>query len=144
MSIDLDAMTYAFEIDVFLSTDEYRRFCERDLSSKKKYLDKFWSQHDYGQYEKRLKEADARFSTSNIMGHRTHLGKHYILSGPPDEIEYRPMEATGDPSQVWHYHTRGLSVLFVDNDGDGDYDMRGYVNIEDDFIQDMPEPEGEE
>jgi hypothetical protein len=37
-----------------------------------------------------------------------------------------------------------LSVLFVDNDGDGDYDMRGYVNIEDDFIQDMPEPEGEE
>ncbi|HEX7320432.1 MAG TPA: GWxTD domain-containing protein [bacterium] len=144
LSIDLDAMTYAFEIDVFLSADEYRQFCDLDLSVKKKYLDKFWSRHDYKQFEERLMEADAQFSTSNIIGRRTHLGKYYILNGPPDEIEYRPMEATGDPSQVWHYHTRGLSILFVDSDGDGDYDMRGNVNVEDDFLRDFPGPGNEE
>jgi GWxTD domain-containing protein len=138
LSIDVDAMRYAFEIDFFLSADEYRRFCELDLSAKRKYLDKFWSRHDYGQFEVRLMEADEKFSTSNIAGHRTHLGKYYILNGPPDEIEYRPMEATGDPSQVWHYHARGLSILFVDSDGDGDYDMRGNITIEDDYIRSRP------
>ena len=144
LRIDLDAMKYAYEIDVFLSTDEYRRFLALDLPAKNKYLDKFWSRRDYKQFEERLMAADAKFSTSNIIGHRTHLGRYYVLNGPPDEIEYRPMEATGDPSQVWHYHARGLSILFVDNDGDGDYDMKGNVNNDGDFIRGFPIPENEE
>jgi len=144
LRIDLDAMKYAYEIDVFLSADEYRRFLALDLPAKNKYLDKFWSRRDYKQFEERLMAADAKFSTSNIIGHRTHLGRYYVLNGPPDEIEYRPMEATGDPSQVWHYHARGLSILFVDNDGDGDYDMKGNVNNDGDFIRGFPIPENEE
>jgi len=136
--IDIEGMPYAYDIEIFLSTDEYRTFLGLDFAGKRAYLKKFWSKTDYLQFEKRLLEADEKFSTSNLKGHKTNLGKYFILNGPPDEIEYRPMETVGKPSQVWYYHAQGLSILFVDNDGDGNYEMMGNLDFEKDFTRDIP------
>lgn len=136
--LDLESMKYAFDIELLVGAAEYKRFCALPLADKKNYLKAFWQQHDYQRFEKKLMEADAKFSTSNCAGHRTNLGIYYILNGPPEEIEYRPMETGGSPAQVWHYTSRGLMVLFTDRNGDGNYELVGNLDFEDDFIRDIP------
>lgn len=135
---DLANMKFCYEIQYFVSKDEYKRFCQLDNNKKQKYLKKFWSKIDYGQFEKRLLEADDKFSTSLMKGRDTNQGKFYIQNGPPDEIEYRPMETRGKEGQVWHYESRGLHILFCDLNGDGNYEIVGNLDFEADFTRDIP------
>ncbi len=135
---DITEARYAREIKYLVSEKEYKKFLKMDYPRLIDYLKKFWSKRNYKEFEKRLLEADEKFSTSNLRGRDTNQGKFYILNGPPDEIEYRPMETTGAPAQVWYYESKGLLLLWCDSNGDGDYELMGNLDFEDDFTRDIP------
>lgn len=138
IDFDITDKPYAREIKYLVSEKEYKKFLKMSHSNQIEYLKKFWSKRDYKSFEKRLLEADQKFSTSNLKGRDTNQGRFFILYGPPDEIEYRPMETTGAPAQVWHYEARGWSLLWCDSDNDGNYELKGNVDFGKDFTRDIP------
>jgi|GEM_PF-6489791 len=104
------------------------------------YLKRFWAKRNYEKFEKRLLEADDKFSTPFMRGRDTPMGRSYILIGPPDEIkkygEYVTRGEvlygkahTGEPKEIWVYETKGVQVLFMDKDKDGIYEFIGISKI---------------
>ena len=111
------------DIQYIINPNEYKKFCGLNNFQKKIYLKKFWSKNNYWGFEKRLLESDEKFSTSFLKGRDTEMGKFYIINGPPDEIDFRPMAKSGKSSQVWIYYTRGWYILFCDSKDDGNYEL---------------------
>ncbi len=122
---------FAWEIKYLVSDQEYKNFRKKTRAEQIKYLKKFRSKRNYKEFEKRLLEADARFSTSFIKGRDTPMGRYYINNGPPDEIHvYGPDIATSvdvrykgahidEPQEVWIYESKGIQVIFKDKNKDG-------------------------
>ncbi|MGQ9535495.1 MAG: GWxTD domain-containing protein, partial [bacterium] len=146
---DIIDKPYAWEIKYLVSENEYKKFCGLSHTQKVQYLKRFWSKRDYAEFEKRLIEADTRFSTSFKRGRDSPQGRFYILNGPPDEIRRYGVEAIITPDErrggeleraqeVWIYESKGIEVLFRDNNGDGIYELirtnpLGYQDKEDYF-----------
>jgi len=135
---DIADEPFAWEIKYLVSEKEYKKFLRKEHTQQIEYLKRFWAKRNYDEFDKKLTEADEKFSTSNLRGCDTNQGKFYIQNGPPDEIEYRPMETTGYPAQVWYYESRGLRLLWCDSNGDGDYELVGNLDFEDDWTKDIP------
>ncbi|MGQ9847574.1 MAG: GWxTD domain-containing protein [Bacteroidales bacterium] len=136
------------EIKYLVSNEEYKRWCCLSEDEKKVYLKKFWAKRDYQQFEKRLLEADEKFSTPFIRGRDTGQGHIYIQLGPPDWIEYREdirSPAQKNSCQIWHYESRGKRLLLVDSNNDGDFELVGEVSGRDvfeDYLEDHEEIKG--
>jgi GWxTD domain-containing protein len=74
---------------------------------------------------KRVEHADRRFGGLE-PGWRSDRGRIYILYGAPEQTERR----TNDPSypvptEIWYYYARGLTFVFQDPEGFGDYRLTG-------------------
>ncbi|MEO0128579.1 MAG: GWxTD domain-containing protein [candidate division WOR-3 bacterium] len=140
---EIDDKPYAWEIKYLISDREYKRFLGMNHNEQVRYLKRFWSKHNYKEFEKRLLEADVRFSTSFIKGRDTPMGRYYINNGPPDEIYvYGPGIATemdiqykgahiDEPEEVWIYETKGIQVIFRDKNKDGIFELVGFAEIGD-------------
>ncbi len=137
-------MTFNQDIHYLISRKEFDGFRRLSNHDKKVYLKKFWSKRDYWQFEKRLLEANAKFSTPFLIGSDTEQGRAYINLGPPDWIDYRAMEQTwkhedlrrtkiGGSRQIWHYDAKGLRLLFCDTDGDGNFELLGALSAKDEW-----------
>jgi GWxTD domain-containing protein len=74
-------------------------------------------------YLERLDVIDDRFDAANIEGITTDMGRVWALLGEPDIIEDMPFETGTYPYQVWTYFSPSLTVVFVDSDGFGLYEM---------------------
>jgi len=112
-------MKFYYDIHFLISSNEYKKFCQLDSNQKEIYLKKFWSRHNYGEFEKRIMDADADFSTRLLKGRYSERGKFYINNGPPDEIETITMATWARPFEVWHYYAGGYDALFSDIKDDG-------------------------
>ena len=132
---------FAWEIKYLVSEKEYKKFQKMDYSQQVDYLKRFWAKRNYEKFEKRLIEADDKFSTPFMRGRDTPMGRCYILNGPPDEIKKYGEEYvtrgevlygkahTGEPKEIWVYGTKGVQVLFMDKDKDGIYEFIGISKI---------------
>lgn len=74
-------------------------------------------------YLERLDVIEDRFSVAGIMGITTDMGRVWALLGEPDITEDMPFETGTYPYQVWTYFSPSLTVVFVDSDGFGLYEM---------------------
>ncbi|MCX7995319.1 MAG: GWxTD domain-containing protein [candidate division WOR-3 bacterium] len=134
---------FAWEIKYLVSEQEYKRFLKMSRAEQIGYLKRFWSKRNYKEFEKRLIEADAKFSTSFIKGRDTPMGRYYINNGAPDEdYAYGPGVATradirhkgahvDEPQEVWIYEIKGLQVIFRDTNKDGVYELVGFAKLGD-------------
>ncbi|MEO0162308.1 MAG: GWxTD domain-containing protein [candidate division WOR-3 bacterium] len=133
----IDDKPFAWEIEYLVTDQEYKKFLKMNHADQIQYLKKFWARRNYKEFEKRLLEADRRFSTSFIKGRDTPMGRYYIKNGPPDEIRigdsgvatrsdiYFKGAHVCDPQEVWIYETKGLEVIFKDINRDGVYELMG-------------------
>ncbi|KPJ73305.1 hypothetical protein AMJ52_03890 [candidate division TA06 bacterium DG_78] len=112
-------MKFYYDIRYTVDPAEFKKFSMLTKHQKDIYLKQFWKDHDYSQYEKRINDADAGFSTRAFLGRNTDRGLFYIKNGPPDEIEVIPMAGWARPFEVWHYYRNGYDVLFCDIKDDG-------------------------
>jgi GWxTD domain-containing protein len=112
-------LKFYYDIQYIVDPAEFRKFNMLSQHEKDVYLKQFWKDHDYVQYEKRIDDADAGFSTRSLLGRNTERGLFYIKNGPPDEIEVIPMAGWARPFEVWHYYRDGYDVLFCDTKDDG-------------------------
>jgi GWxTD domain-containing protein len=116
---DIAQMRYYYDIHYIATPGEYRTFQGLGKPEKQAYLKDFWSKRDYWEFEERLREADAQFSTGSLKGRDSEQGKYYIRNGPPDDVEIVPMAGVARPFEVWHYYSAGYDVLFSDIKDDG-------------------------
>jgi GWxTD domain-containing protein len=112
-------LKFYYDIQYIVDPAEFKKFSMLSQHHQDVYLKQFWKEHDYAQYEKRITDADAGFSTRTFLGRNTERGLFYIKNGPPDEIEVIPMAGWARPFEVWHYYRDGYDVLFCDIKDDG-------------------------
>jgi GWxTD domain-containing protein len=113
------AMKFYDEIQYLVNPDEYKKFCALTDHNRNIYLKKFWSKTDYWQFEKKLVEADEKFSTRLLKGRDSERGKLYIKNGAPNDIEIITMIEWGRQLELWHYYSKGKEILFCDLKNDG-------------------------
>jgi GWxTD domain-containing protein len=113
VSDDISGQEFYEEIKYLVSEDEYRRYQRLNETQRKIFLKEFWSRHDYFQLEKRMIEADAKFSAGVLLGRDSERGRLYIRIGPPDEIEIMSVENWARPFEVWHYYGKN-DFIFSD------------------------------
>jgi GWxTD domain-containing protein len=101
------------EVQYLIDGREYEYFQDLSETQKEVYLKEFWARHDYRRFEKRIHEADQRFSVGRLPGRDSERGRLYILLGPPDEIETTPIAAWSRPFEVWRYYGKN-DYLFCD------------------------------
>lgn len=76
------------------------------------------------QYYQRLKYANLNFRTYSREGWKTDLGMVYVKYGRPDEVERHPFEREIKAYQIWHYYELRKVFTFVDNVGNGEYELQ--------------------
>lgn len=112
-------MEFYDDIQYLVDPSEYDRYLRLSYTERKTYLKNFWESHNYWQYEKRIKEADDKFSTRLLAGRNSERGRFYIKNGPPDDVESMPMKEWARPLEVWHYFAHGYHVVFSDIKSNG-------------------------
>jgi GWxTD domain-containing protein len=102
------------------------------LDSKRAFLYRFWQSRDADtltasnefrqEYQRRVKQANEKFSHMNRPGWKTDRGRVYIVYGPPEDIERFPNEQDRMPYEIWSYYSLegGVIFAFVDRTGFGD------------------------
>lgn len=76
------------------------------------------------EYFRRIKYANLNFSVSNKKGYLTDMGRIYVIYGHPDEVERHPFEMDEKPYVIWYYYKNNVKVVFVDETGTGEYELR--------------------
>ncbi len=96
-------------------------------------MSEFWERRDPTPYsggneylEEYLGRLDLimdRFSVFGIDGISTDMGRVFALLGEPDQVEDMPFETDIEPYQIWTYYSPPLTVVFIDRDGYGMYEL---------------------
>ncbi len=76
------------------------------------------------EYYRRIRYADLHFTTAFMRGWRTDYGTVYVRYGEPDEIERYPFERGAKPYQIWYYYGQRRRFVFVDINGNGEYQLQ--------------------
>ncbi len=76
------------------------------------------------EYFRRLAYANANFGIFKKEGWTTDMGRIYIIYGHPDEVERHPFERETKPYQIWYYYKRDIRVVFEDESGYGEYEIK--------------------
>ncbi len=76
------------------------------------------------EYYRRIRYADQYYSTINREGWLTDRGSIYIRWGEPDQIDRYPFELGRKPYQIWYYYSLRRQFYFVDDRGDGDFQLQ--------------------
>lgn len=76
------------------------------------------------QYYQRLKYANLNFKTYSKEGWKTDMGMVYIKYGQPDEVDRHPFDREEKAFQIWHYYKLRRIFTFVDNFGNGEYELQ--------------------
>ncbi|MFH1313034.1 MAG: GWxTD domain-containing protein [Candidatus Eisenbacteria bacterium] len=126
-----DAEEAAEILTYIASSSMIDQFLEAGVDERKRIWEQFWREKDptpgtpknefYDEHMRRFRYANEHFFTSLTEGWRTDRGNIYIMYGQPDEITEYPMEIGRNPTEVWHYISKGRRFVFVDETGFGDY-----------------------
>ncbi len=106
--------------------DDYKVYEQLDIEGKKKFLDRFWKERDPSpntttnealmDYYKRYEDANLKFSTFNLAGWKTEMGRVYVVYGAPAQIEKHEFESDKKPYQIWYYlqlKNQKTQVVFI-------------------------------
>lgn len=133
---EVDSLSVELElahISFLIPSREMERLKRAPIGEKVRFLNQFWSRYDDDPstpevparelFSLRVEEADRRFTTSRLPGHKTDRGRIYILYGEPDERETHPFDVEAKPYEIWRYNQTegGLIFVFVDRSGMGEY-----------------------
>lgn len=112
---------YYREIQFLATPKELAYYNNLSDSGKTAYLAWFWSKHNLSEFVRRMETAQVRFKTARTPGVKTDRGRIYVKYGEPDAVERKTMEMDIKPREYWHYYQLGLTFIFIDLRGDGDY-----------------------
>jgi len=97
-------------------------------------LDDFWKSRDPSpetpenewkqEYYRRIRFANLQFANASRPGWRTDFGTVYVRNGEPDDIERYPFERDQKPYQIWFYYQQQRKFVFVDERGNGEYELQ--------------------
>ncbi len=76
------------------------------------------------EYYRRIRYTNQYYSTVNREGWLTDRGSIYIRWGEPDQIDRYPFELGKKPYQIWYYYSQRRAFYFVDDRGDGDFQLQ--------------------
>lgn len=154
-SLDEKSAERAGYIISYVGKQEDKKIYDKlELPAKREFLDRFWKDRDPSpgtktnelliEYYRRFDEADQRFSSPNVPGWRSDMGRIYITYGPPAQIEKHEFEQDVIPYQIWYYlqlpdqptqtifvfaETSGSSSLrLIHSNARGEYNNPGYQN----------------
>jgi GWxTD domain-containing protein len=108
-----------------------------DAESRREFIHNFWKIRDpdpqteenefKAEFERRVAYAN-RFFIEGIPGWKTDRGRIYIMLGPPDKVEQRPLmqSPTIRGAIWWGYYDDRYSVLFLDRSGHGRYEIDAF------------------
>ncbi len=126
---------YYDQIEYLASARQYATFMKLNDSGKREYLRRFWESLDQNknteenetliEHRRRYQVADDKYSekiAKGIKGCETDRGRIYIKYGQPDEIEYKNMQLTNKPLEVWKYNN-GRTIVFMDISGFGRFQL---------------------
>jgi GWxTD domain-containing protein len=116
----------------YIATEsEQRKYRESGVAGKVELLAHFWDKRDpilstainesKEEFEQRLAYVNENYSTSQVRGWKTDMGRVIIVYGFPSEIERYPSSLEKKPYQIWHYYDieGGIDFVFVDKTGFG-------------------------
>ncbi len=109
-----DTTSYYTEMKYLASQSELNQYNSLKESGKKEYLKRFWIQHDYNEFVKRIKYADEKYKSVHTLGRLSDRGKIYIKYGPPDEVAIHSMSENTKAHEHWYYYSKGFHFIFID------------------------------
>jgi len=112
---------YYRELQYVATPREVEYYNKLSPEGKEAYLAWFWSKHNLSEFVRRREVVESRFGTARTSGIKTDRGKIYIKYGEPDAVERKTMEMDVKPREYWFYYQLGLTFIFVDLRGDGNY-----------------------
>lgn len=72
------------------------------------------------EYFERIEYAEANFRRGD-KGFRSDRARVYVQLGPAESVESRPFELDSNAYEVWYYYSLGLTFVFVDRSGFGEF-----------------------
>lgn len=144
----LDSATIEKELkDIeFLLTNDQMNIAKRmNITDKVGFINGFWRRYDDNpntpevparlMFHERIKEADMLWTNYRRPGHKTDMGRVFVLCGKPDDREIYSLQLDTKPYEIWSYNRieGGVIFVFVDRGGSGEYvmvhsTMRGEVS----------------
>ena len=122
------------QLELIANPSEVNALEDADSTTRDSLWKDFWKKRDptpstelnevKEEFFKRVQYANENFGTPTKRGWETDRGRVYITYGQPNEIERHPFEINTYPYEVWYYYSLGLTFVFVDTFGDGDYQLR--------------------
>ncbi|RKZ28792.1 hypothetical protein DRQ26_00365 [bacterium] len=122
------------QLELIANPSEVNALEDADSTTRDSLWEDFWKKRDptpstelnevKEEFFKRVQYANENFGTPTKRGWETDRGRVYITYGQPNEIERHPFEINTYPYEVWYYYSLGLTFVFVDTFGDGDYQLR--------------------
>lgn len=126
---------YYDQIEYLANAKQYALFVKLNDSGKREFLRRFWESLDQDknteenetliEHSRRYQVVDDKYSekiAKGIKGSKTDRGRIYIKYGQPDEIEYKNMQLTSKPLEVWKYNN-GRTLVFMDITGFGRFQL---------------------
>lgn len=122
------------QLEIIANPSEISALEEADSTARDSLWSEFWQKRDptpttelnevKEEFFRRVQYSNENFGTPSRPGWKSDRGRVYITYGQPDEIERHPFELNSKPYEVWYYYSLGLTFVFVDTYGDGDYRLR--------------------
>jgi len=110
---------------------QYKRLTEK---GKRFFLERFWSTHDYNEFEKRIMIAETSYRVGGLHGWETDRGKIYIKYGNPSEVEKKSFGEGFIAYEHWHYYEGNMHFVFADKKGTGEFEL--IFSSEEPFLND--------
>ncbi len=138
LPLEFTSLEKAIEVLRYLATpDEYKKLMRLPPEQRYRGYLEFWKSKDptpetpenelREEYYERILYANANFHGMGREGWETDMGWVYVTLGAPDAIERNPYnQAVGagrvvKAAEVWTYYKHSKQLLFVDENGFGDY-----------------------
>jgi len=122
------------QLEIIANPSEVNALQDADSVMRDSLWDDFWQKRDptpstelnevREEFFRRVQYSNQNFGSPTRRGWETDRGRVYITYGQPDEIERHPFELDSYPYELWYYYSLGLTFVFVDTYGDGDYRLR--------------------
>ncbi|MCK4302932.1 MAG: GWxTD domain-containing protein [Candidatus Eisenbacteria sp.] len=123
----------SLEVLAYIATEEEMQELRMSAPDERKAVwDAFWERRDqtpelgYNEYKqeffRRVHYVNETFGVIR-PGWQTDRGRIYIIHGAPTDITRNPLSGQEWPVEIWHYDQLGLSFVFIDRNGYGNYEL---------------------
>ncbi|MBO4282667.1 MAG: GWxTD domain-containing protein [Bacteroidales bacterium] len=117
---------------------EFIRHAKKDTSYQQltEFFRAFWLRRNlddpwdaWFRYYGDVKRVNSKYTTLRFQGYKTDRGYYYLKYGPPNDIEYHPIEEGLNPYEIWRYYIldNQTDVYFIF--GDLDLSTKNYTMI---------------